>query len=169
MNPALVVVRVAPALAEAVAQLQALHEEVLGLPDLKNYEPTVHEGLKQIDRSIMETLLVEKIRTGGAAQTAEVRCRHCEQGWAVLHEPAAPRYAVTVRGRVDFTRPVYRCDHCQRERAPVDEELGLAPKSHYTRLMENKIAWAATTGSSFGQASAQMEHQVEIAVSASEI
>lgn len=169
MNPAPVVVRVAPALADIVTQLQALHEEVMALPNLKDYEKTVHEGLKPIDRALMETLLVEKIKTGGATQTAEVRCRHCEQGWAVLHEAQAPRYAVTVRGRVDFTRPVYRCEHCQRERAPVDEELGLAPKSHYTKRMENKIAWAAATASSFGAASAQMEHQVEIAVSSSEI
>jgi hypothetical protein len=68
-------------------------------------------------------------------------------------------------------RPVYRCDRadCARERAPVDEELGLASKSHHTRGMENKIAWAGTTASSFAQASAQMEHQVEIAVSPSEV
>ena len=87
-----------------------------------------------------------------------------------MREPAAPRYALTVRGRVDFTRPVYRCDQegCARERAPVDEQLGLAPKSHYTRLLEDKIAWAGTTAASFAQASAQMEHQVEIAVSSSE-
>jgi len=171
MNPALVDVRVAPALAGVVAQLQALHETVMDLPDLKVFEKTVHEELKSIDRQVMETLLVEKIKASGPTATAEVRCRHCAPGWAVLREAEAPRYAVTVRGRVDFTRPVYRCDHaaCSRERAPVDEELGLAPKSHYTRGMENKIAWAGTTASSFAQASKQMEHQVEIAASPSEI
>src|SRR6185295_13897911 len=105
MNPALVVVRVAPVLTGIVAQLQALHEEVMALPDLQNYEQTVHEGLKQIDRSAMETLLVEKIKTGGATDVMEVRCRHCAAGWAVLRQPAAPRYAVTVRDRVDFPRP----------------------------------------------------------------
>ena len=171
MAPVLVDVRVAPALAGVVAQLQTLYETVMALPDLKTFEQTVHEELQRIDRLAMEELLVEKIKTAGAAATQEVRCRHCASGWAVLREPAAPRYAVTVRGRVDFTRPVYRCDQadCAHERAPVDEELGLTPKSHYTRLMENKIAWAGTTGSSFAQASAQMEHQVEIAVSPSEI
>lgn len=171
MNPAVVVVQVAPALAEIVTQLQALYESVLALPNLKSFESSVHEELKVIDRQVMQTLLVEKIRSGGAAHTHEVRCRHCREGWAVLREAEAPRYAVTVRGRVDFTRPVYRCDQgdCQRERAPVDEELGLAPKSHYTRLMENKIAWAGTTAASFIQGSKQMEHQVEIAVSPSEI
>jgi hypothetical protein len=171
MDPALVDVRVAPALAGIVTQLQALHETVMALPDLKPFEKTVHEELKSIDRQVMETLLVEKIKTGGAAATAEVRCRHCATGWAVLHEPAAPRYAVSVRGRIDFTRPVYRCDQadCARERAPVDEELGLSPKAHYTRLLENKVAWAGTSESSFAQASKHMEHQVEIAVSASEI
>jgi hypothetical protein len=171
MNSALVEVRVAPALAGVVAQLQALHETVLALPDLKTFEKTVHEELKRIDRLVMEELLVEKIKTGGAAATHEVRCRHCASGWAVMRELEAPRYAVTVRGRVDFTRPVYRCDQadCARERIPVDEELGLAMKSHYTRGMENKIAWAGTTESSFVQASKQMEHQVEIAVSPSEI
>ena len=61
MNPALVVVRVAPALAGVVAQLQTLHEEVMALPDLKRFERTVHEELKRIDRLAMETLLVEKI------------------------------------------------------------------------------------------------------------
>lgn len=171
MNYAPVAVRVAPALAEIVAQLQALHEEVMTQPDLKRFETTVHEGLKQIDRSIMEGLLVEKIKLGGATDTTEVRCRHCARGWALLREPSAPRYAVTVRGRVDLTRPVYRCERpeCQRERAPVDEELGLAPKSHYTARLENKIAWAATTAASFAQASTQMERQVEIAVSPSEV
>ncbi len=171
MNPALVSVRVAPALAQIVALLQALHDSVLALPDLTSFEKTVHEELKTIDRLAMETLLVEKIKTSGAALAAEVRCPHCARGWAVLREAAAPRYAVTVRGRVDFTRPVYRCDQadCARERAPLDEELGLAPKSHHTRLMENKIAWAGTTASSFTQASKDMEHQVELPVSASEI
>lgn len=171
MNRALVDVRVAPALAGVVAQLQALHETVMGLADLKTFESTVHEELKKIDRQVMEELLVEKIKTGGSVQTREVRCRHCESGWAVVREPAAPRYGVTLRGRVDFTRPVYRCDQadCARARAPVDEELGLAQKSHYTRGLENKIAWAGTTAASFTQASKQMEHQVEIAVSPSEV
>lgn len=147
MNSVLIEIRVPPALADIVAQLQALHETVIALPDLKAFEKTVHEELKSIDRQVLEVLLVEKITTGGAAATREVRCR------------------------IDFTRPVYRCDHadCARERSPVDEELGLAPKAHYTRLMENKVAWAGTTESSFAQASKHMEHQVEIAVSPSEI
>lgn len=171
MNPTLVAVEVAPALAEIVAQLQGLYETVMALPNLKTFEKTVHEELKVIDRQMMETMLVEKIRAGGLANTQEVRCRHCPEGWAALRAPDAPRYAITVRGRVDFTRPVYRCDQgdCQRERALVDEELGLAPKSHYTRLLENKIAWAGTTAASFVQGAKQMEHQVEIAVSPSEV
>ena len=67
MNSTLVEVRVAPALADIVTQLQALHETVEALPDLKTFERTVHEALKSIDRLAMETLLVEKIKTGGAA------------------------------------------------------------------------------------------------------
>src|SRR6185503_3890375 len=59
---------------------------------LQNYEQTVHEGLKQIDRSAMETLLVEKIKTGGATDVMEVRCRHCAAGWAVLRQ-SRPRRA----------------------------------------------------------------------------
>jgi len=171
MHPVLVVVEVAPALAGIVAQMQVLYESVMALPNLQTFEQTVHEELKSIDCQVMETLLVEKIRSSVASDTQEVRCRHCREGWAVLREPAVARYAITVRGRVDFNRPVYRCDRgdCQRERAPVDEELGLGCKSHYTRLMENKVAWAGTTASSFIQASRQMEHQVEIAVSSSEV
>ena len=171
MNARSVTVAVTPALVPAIALLQNLHDKVMALPDLKSLEHTVHEQLKEVDRLTMELCLVDKIRQSAPALTHEVRCRHCGSGWAVRSAPAAPRYAITVRGRVDYTRPVYRCDQpgCGRERSPVDEQLGLGPKEHYTRLIENKIAWAGTTAASFAQASAQMGHQVELAVSSSEI
>jgi hypothetical protein len=141
------------------------------LPDARKLEVTVHRDFAAIQRLSMEACVRHKAQAAIVKDVRETHCPHCEGGWAVLREPQAPRYAVTVRGRVDFTRPVYRCDQadCARERAPVDEELGLEPKSHYTRGLENKIAWAGTTSSSFTQAGKQMEHQVEIPVSPSEI
>lgn len=141
------------------------------LPDARKLELTVHQALKQIETQTMQDCVEHKARQAIEKDVREARCPHCERGWAVLLEPAAPRYAETVRGRVDYGRPVYRCDQadCRRERSLFDEELGLEPKEHYTPLMQDKLAWAGTSGSSFERASRDLAHQNEIQVSAAQI
>lgn len=173
---ATVPVAVAEVLSGVVEYLQSLFASVESLPDARGLEKTVHEGLKEIDRRMMEVCVVRKASQAQARDVREVRCRRCPQGeenegWAVLSEPATARYALTVRGRVDFTRPVYVCmsRDCRRERAPFDEELGLEGKNHLTPLLENKAVWAGTMLSSYEKAEEEMAHQVEIAVSAKEI
>jgi hypothetical protein len=119
----------------------------------------------------MEICVRRKAEQAAQHDVRETRCPHCERGWAVRLEEEAPRYAVTVRGRIDYVRPVYRCDQadCRRERCLFDEELGLDAKEHYTPLMQDKLAWAGTSGSSFERASRDLAHQNEIEVSAAQI
>lgn len=154
-----------------VELLTAMFDKIAAQPDARKLELTVHQDFKKIERQAMEVCVQHKAGQTVEKDVREVRCPHCQQGWAGLLEQAAPRYAETVRGRVDYTRPVYRCDQpdCRRERCLFDEELGLEPKEHYTPLMQDKLAWAGASGSSFERASRDLAHQNEIAVSAAQI
>jgi len=151
--------------------LTAMFDKIQALPDARKVELIVHQEFKKIEQQTMEVCVQRKAEQAADKDVREVRCPHCEKGWAVRLEPLAPRYAETVRGRVDFVRPVYRCDQpdCRRERCLLDEELGLEPKEHYTPLMQSKLAWAGTSGSSFERASRDLEHQNELQVSAAQI
>lgn len=163
---------VAPELLPAVRTLVNAHEQALDLPDARDLERVVHEGLKEADRLVMEAAVRAKsAQARDEKDIREVRCRHCGREWAALLKEDEDRYIITVRGRVDFKRRVYRCPDrkCQRERAPFDEELGLGPKEHYSPLMRKKIAWAGTMLQSYDKAAQDMEHQVEMPVSAKEI
>lgn len=162
-------VHVPAQLLPVVELLTALFDKIDGLPDARKLETTVHQDFKRIEQQVMEVCVRHKAQQAVRNDVREVRCPHCQRGWAVLLDPAAPRYAATVRGRVDFARPVYRCVDCQRERCPFDEELGLEPKEHYTPLMQDKLAWAGTSGSSFERASRDLAHQNEIDVSPAQI
>jgi hypothetical protein len=157
---------IAPPLLPVVQLLQAMFDQVHELPDARRVERTVHQALKVIERQTMEICIQDKARQAIDKDVREVRCPHCAQGWAARLEPAAARYAETVRGRVDYERPVYRCleRDCQRERSPFDEELGLEPKEHYTPPMQDKIAWAGTSSFSFQRASRDLEKQLERAI-----
>jgi len=153
-----------------VELLTAMFDKIQAQPDARKLEATVHQDCKRIEQQAMEVCLQRKAQQAVEKDVREVRCPHCEKGWAVLLE-TAPRYAITVRGRVDYVRPVYRCDQsdCRRERCLFDEELGLDPKEHYTPLMQDKLAWAGTSGSSFERASRDLAHQNEIDASAAQI
>jgi hypothetical protein len=148
-----------------------LLEVVEGLPDARALEQTVHEELKAVDRAVMEVCVGRRADQVVASGIEEVRCGHCAPGWAVLVQSDAPRYALTIRGRVDYRRPVYRCTarDCGRERAPLDEELGLEGKEHLTPLVQRKAVWAGAMLGSFEKAEADMVHQAELPVSAKEI
>lgn len=158
-------------LVPVVQLLMTMFDTVEALPDARQLERTVHRDLKALERQSMEICVRRKAEQAVQKDVRETRCPHCERGWAVLLDAAAPRYAVTVRGRVDFARPVYRCDQpeCRHERCLFDAELGLDPKEHYTPPMQDKLAWAGTSGSSFERASRDLEHQNEIQVSAAQI
>ena len=171
MSEAKVTVEMAGALVPVVAMLERMLEEVRGLPDGRGVEWTVHERLKAIDRASMEVCVQEKAREAAERDIREVRCPHCEDEWAVLLDPRAPRRIVTVRGAIRYERAIYRCARrdCQRQRSPFDEELGLEGKERFTPLVQDKIAWAGALFGSFEKARADMEHQVELPVSASAI
>jgi hypothetical protein len=174
MNPLLstVPVEVADVLVPVVEELQNLFDRVVSLDDARGLELMAHEGLKEIDRLFMETCVRTKSLQAVEKDVREVRCLHCEEeGWSSLLKADEDRYIVTVRGRVDYKRAVYRCTSgaCRRTRAPFDEELGLEPKEHLSPLMQKKAAWAGTMLQSFEKAEQDMAHQVELPVSAKEI
>ena len=171
MSYTLSTVQVPTPLLHVIQLFTATFDTIDQLPDARKLEATVHQDFKVIQRQSMEACVQHKAQEAIAKDVRETRCPHCADGWAVLLEPAAPRYAETVRGRVDYARPIYRCDQsdCRRERSLFDEELGLDPKEHYTPLLQDKLAWAGTSGSSFERASRDLEHQNEISVGAAQI
>ena len=170
MSQAQVRVAVPVVLVEVVELLVGAYEKAMGLPDVKKLEWTVHEGLKEIDRRTMEICFQQKAREVVDNRIAEVRCKACD-GWAGLYKSEAPRYVITVRGRVDYRRPVFRCEDrdCLTERCLFDEELGLEPKEHFTPMMQDKIAWSATMQLGFDRASRDLAHQVELPVSPTQV
>ena len=129
---------IARALLPMVQFLQTTFEQVHALADAHGVERAVHQALKQIERQIMELCIQDKAQQARQNNVQEGRGLQCEHGWAALQDQPAPRYAETVRGCVDYQRPVYRCLErvCQKECSPFDEELGLEPKEHYTPLMQ---------------------------------
>jgi hypothetical protein len=154
-----------------IERLHSMYEEVRALPDVRGVESLVHERLKEIDRLSMEVCIQEKGREEIEKGIEEIRCVKCAEGWATTYRCESPRFATTVRGRVDYTRTVYRCTdrQCQATRSPFDEELGLEGKEHFTPLMQNKVAWAGASCSSFEGASKDFAHQMEMPVSSSQI
>ena len=163
MSEANATVAVPEVLVEVVEQLAGVYERAMALPDARKLEWEVHERLKEIDRRTMEICFEGKAREAVDSRIAEARCLSCDQ-WASLHEFEAPRYAITVRGRVDYRRPVFRCVDrgCQRERSLFDEQLGLEPKEHFTPLVQSKVAWAATSSASFERAVKDLSRLAEL-------
>lgn len=158
-------------LAPMVQGLVELFGVLDGLEDARGLELSVHEGLKDLDRQMMEVNIAHKARQYREQDIREVRCPHCGDGWATLLDEDLPRFATTIRGRVDYQRPVYRCTNlnCRRERSPFDEQLGLEGKEHLTPLVQKKMVWAGAMLSSFDKAQQDMAHQAELPVSAKEI
>lgn len=77
------------------------------------------------------------------------------------------RTARALHGKLAFTRQVFECPLCRASRAPLDEELGLAPYEALTRCVLKKVAWEVAQ-TSYAQASANLEHQCGLAVSPAE-
>ena len=158
-------------MAPIVEKLSSLYESALRLPDARGLESCVHEGLKDPDREMMELCIQSKASQCIEEEVQAVMCPYCEQNWSTLLSPSEPRYVITLRGKVDYERPVYRCTkgNCRRERAPFDEELGVDPKEHFTPLVQKKAVRAGITNGSFEKAHDEMVYQAEIPMSSKEI
>jgi hypothetical protein len=154
-----------------VKKLSNLYQSIVNLPDATELEKRVHEELKSTDQQMMEVCIQTKAQQCIEEKVEEVRFPDCEESWATFLSLSEPRYVDTIRGRVDFERPVYRCTkgYCRRERAPFDEELGVDPKEHLTPLVQKKAAWAGAMSVSYEKAEEDMIHQAEIPLSAKEI
>ena len=165
-----VLVSVPVALVDVVDDLSGLFGRVVDRAGARGLEAEVHEGLKEVDRAFMSACVRQKAREAVESDTQEVVCPHCGQ-WAELLNPQAKRHVVTLRGRVDYRRPVYQCSQreCRKQRAPFDEELGLGPKEHFSPLVQQKAAWAGGTMTSYGLAAKDMLRQAEIPVSEKQI
>ena len=161
-----VLVPVPVALVEVVGGFSELYEKVGSRADARGLELEVHEGLKKVDQAFMSACVRQKARQAVENGTQEVVCPNCAE-WAELLHLEAKRHLVTLRGRVDYLRPVYQCSQreCRKQRAPFDEELGLEPKEHFSPLVQKKAAWAGAMLTSFDRASEDMKNQAEIPVS----
>lgn len=158
------------ALLPLFAHLTELFNQAAALPDARGVEPLVHEGLREADRLMMQACVAEKCRQEEGDDVREVRCRHCGE-WAELLEAGRDRTMIGVRGEVRFTRRVYQCGcrGCRRERAPLDEQLGLGPKERFSPLARKKTAWAGAMLCSYEKAAEDLRHQAELAVSPKQV
>lgn len=164
-------VKVFEPLVPVVEGLSRLYQTILDYSDATGLEIHVHEALKDIDQQMMEACVQAKAQQCIDEGMEEVRCLECENSWASLLSLREPRYADTIRGRVHYERPVYRCTkgHCRTERAPFDEELGLGPKEHLTPPVQKKAAWAGAMLDSFEKGHEAMVRLAEYPVSTKEI
>jgi hypothetical protein len=154
-----------------VEKLATLYQTVLDFSDATVLEGHVHEELKSIDQQMMEACVQAKAQQCIEERVEQVRCLECENSWASLLSLREPRFADTIRGRVNYERPVYRCTkgHCRTERAPFDEVLGLGPMVHLTPPLQKKAAWAGAIMGSFEKAHGALVCLPEWPVSTKEI
>ncbi len=124
--------------------------EIDDLESLEVLEAVTDAKNKIINQAIMQAAYSLKARQMRENDIRTLKCLQCD-GWADLLDEAAPRYALTVAGRVDFTRPIHRDGRreCQKQRSLFDEGIGLGPREHYTPLLKRKIAWMGATNTSY--------------------
>ena len=161
-------------IAEVCEGLSRAFEAISLRPDARGLEGDVHERLTELDRRFMEICVRERARQATESISEGVMCGRCEEWATPLKRKGRSefkRHFITLRGRVDFVRPVFECSNrqCRTQRAPFDEELGLAPKEHFSPLVQKKAAWAGAMLTSYDRASEDMRQQAEIPVSPKQV
>jgi len=165
-----IVVHVPVEFAAVVEQVAQAAENIEALEHLEQLESLTDRENQKISQSMMQSAFSLKSRLMREDNVQTVKCLKCD-GWADLTMENAPRYAETVAGRVDYERPVFRCDdrNCQAHRSPFDEAIGLKKREHYTPTLKRKVAWAGANESSYQLASKTLQELCGLSIEPKQI
>jgi hypothetical protein len=106
--------------------------------DVGSLERTVAGALAEVGRRLWQEL----VATLEAALPAPDACASC--GSAVKRNGRAPRRLVTLTGELDLRRRRFRCTGCGAEIIPLDQALGLEPRTAHTLGVRERGLWLVT-------------------------
>jgi len=106
--------------------------------DIGSLERTIAAALVDVGRALW-TALVTQLE---AMLPAPAACEGC--GGPVKANGRAPRRLVTLTGEVELRRQRYRCTSCGLETVPLDEALGLEPRTQHTLGVRERGLWLVT-------------------------
>lgn len=106
--------------------------------DVGSLERVVSTALAEVGRRLWAAL-VAQLEAALAVPTACARC-----GGTLKANGRAPRRLVTLSGEVELRRRRYRCRACGAERVPLDEALGLEPRTQHTLGLQERALFLVT-------------------------
>jgi hypothetical protein len=106
--------------------------------DVGSLERSVSAALAEIGQALWAHLIAELERT----VPRPVACRRC--GASLKANGRATRRLVTLAGEVELRRRRYRCRGCGMEHVPLDEALGLEPRTQHTLGLRERALYLVT-------------------------
>lgn len=106
--------------------------------DVGSLERAVAEALAQVGQALWAAL----IRRLEMALPRPEACPAC--GGRLVANGRASRRLVTLAGELELRRRRYRCRACGAEQVPLDEALGLAPRTQHTLMVRERACWLVT-------------------------
>jgi hypothetical protein len=106
--------------------------------DVNGWERTLLEARRQAGAQLAQAVLAALERE---ALGAVAGCPRCGGAWRRNGE--VPRVLEMLLGRVVWKRVRLRCARCGAERYPLDEVLGLSPRTKHTLGVEEVALWLA--------------------------
>lgn len=105
--------------------------------DIGSLERAVSAGLEAAGRQLWATLV--SVLEGSLSTRGHVGC-----GGMLKGNGRAARRIVTLAGEVELRRRRYRCGACGDEVVPLDQALGLQPRSQHTTGVRERALWLVT-------------------------
>lgn len=106
--------------------------------DIGSLERAISAGLAEAGRQLWAEVI------GTLERLLVVSRGHVGCGGIVKANGRAPRRIVTLAGEVVLSRRRYRCGACGAEVVPLDELLGLEPRSQHTLGVRERALWLVT-------------------------
>jgi hypothetical protein len=106
--------------------------------DVGSLERVVGTALAEVGQRLWTHLVRELERT----LPRPLECRGC--GGSLKANGRAARRLVTLAGEVELRRQRYRCRDCGREVVPLDEALGLEPRTQHTLGLQERALYLVT-------------------------
>ncbi len=106
--------------------------------DIGSIERAISGGLAEAVRQLWAEVL------GTLERLVEAQRGHVGCGGLLRSNGRAPRRMVTLAGEVALSRRRYRCGACGAEVVPLDDLLGLVPRSQHTLGVRERALWLVT-------------------------
>lgn len=106
--------------------------------DVGSLERAVSDALAEVGRTLWAHL-IGQLERSLARPAGRGRC-----GGQVKANGHAARRLLTLTGEVELRRQRYRCRSCGGEAVPLDEALGLEPRTQHTLGLRERALWLVT-------------------------